>query len=380
MLAALLALAGCAGTSEQPLASAQSPLLQLRSDADFLPRPDIASTGDVLALTPEQRADFDAWFNHPSRANVPGHRRLVMYLESRTRGFTFRGDTFTASQAMARNSGNCLSLAILTTALAQRAGVEVDYQLMEDDPVFEFQGSVVEKGVHVRTLLYDPDWEEAKYPYIFTRPGLVVDYIPTHRSHFLPNLSLEGFLARYYHNIAAEELAMNDLHGAYWNSVAALDLAPDDAGAINSLAVVYRRAGLDDLAEQVYLDGIARAGDKLTLLKNYQLLLLAQERHAEAAVIEARLADMDDPSPYHWYRLASEAYAAGDYDEAIRYYRRAARLAPYLPEIHAGLGKAYYLSGDRGRAKDAFREAVEQAYESDDRGLYEAKLAALTGH
>ncbi len=370
-------LAGCSNTPQYVVELPDKPVI-LRHDEAFGPRPEIPDPQSVFRLEPAQLADFHAWFDDPQRRYMPKQYRVSGYLQNVTQGFSFQGATHTASEAMALNSGNCLSLAILTTALAREAGVDLDYQLMSDDPVYELQGQLVEKGVHVRTRLYDPDWTPPQYTHLIRRPALVVDYFPTGTEIFLANVSPEDFIARYYRNIAADALAAGDFDTAYWNTVVALEQAPGDAESLNTLAVTYRRAGMEDIAETVYRYGIATATEKLSLLKNYHLLLESQGRDSEAAAVERQLETMDDPSPFHWFQLARSAMDAGNYHGAIRYFGKAIERAPYVPDFQAELAKAYYMAGERSKAKQAFRRAIELAYQPKTRTRYEAKLAALT--
>src|SRR5690606_9721405 len=142
-------------------------------------------------------------------------------------------------------------------------------------------------------------------------------------------------------------------------------------------AVVNRRVGDIDKAEAIYKYGIARADNKLTLLKNYHVLLLGSGRAEEAAEIERQLNSLDDPSPFHWFQLARTSYEERNYADAIRYYSRAIDLAPYLHEAHLGLARAYYEAGRLRAAERALETALENVFRPSTRNLYEAKLMTL---
>ncbi len=380
--AAVLACVLCAGCSTQKVTQVATleDVAPYRNDSAFLPRIPVPEVASLYQLTEAQYASFDSWFDHPSRRSTPAFRRVADYLEAQTRNFSYRGETLAASEALAWQSGNCLSLAILTTALAQHVNVPVRHQLMVDAPVFDLHDTVVQKGVHVRTRLIDSEWLPEDDVQALRRPGILIDYFPTGRERFIGNLTLAEFSARYYRNNAADALVEGQLARAYWYSIAALEQAPNDAESLNALAITYRHAGMNELAERTYRHGITLADNKLSLMKNLHVLLLAEGREVEAAEVEQELAHMRDPSPARWYLLARDAMAAGDMRAAIGYLETAVDLAPHLHELQAALAKAYYLDGQRGKARKAFAKAIKNALEPGDRSRYEGKLAALTRH
>lgn len=369
---------GCASVSDSAavLPAPSAVTLAFTDEARYGERPAIPQPADILALTPEQQQAFLRYFNDPYYRYVPAHRRVFSYLEGFTDGFNYQGDTLTASQAFAINGGNCLSLALMTTALADLAGVRIGYQLLDDVPVYEVFGTVVEKGFHVRSLLYTPQITQVD-TFSLTPPGLKVDYFPTGQQRFVANLTRDSFIAMYYRNVAASAITLMDYSKAYWYLRESLQHAADDSQAINMLAVISRRSGDAARAEELYRYGLAHAEEKLTLLKNYQLLLASQQRSAEAALIQQELDRIDDPSPFHWFQLAREAFNMGEYGDSIRYYRRALDLAPYMHEAWLGVAQAQYESGDNGDAVASLQKALENIYRADTRRLYKAKMFAI---
>lgn len=372
----LLFLTACSTLPEQQSISHIGPL---PDTGQFGPRPtDIPTSEQLHRLTNEQEAKFLEYFQRRSRRGTNANRIIADYLTSSTEGFNYEGDTFDASHTLAFNTGNCMSLAILTTALAQLADVRIGYQLIDDVPVYEFEGQLVKKGVHIRTILYKPvDPAEDSKVFRQFSSGIKVDYFPTKRQRFIANVSEADYLSMYYQNMAVEAIDLNDLNRAYWFAMEALDLTPLESSVLNLLAVTNRRAGNHDVAEQLYLYGIEHAENKLTLLKNYRELLVESGRLEEAEKIGNRLLNMGDDSPMNWYLLGRSAYESGSYDEAIRYFRRALDLAPYLHEAHLGIAQASYLTGRLASSERAFEDAINTAQRVSTKKLYEAKLLAF---
>jgi Tfp pilus assembly protein PilF len=379
LLACILLL--CAGYqhSEITLSGEESKTpLTLENTGSFGVRPDIPTPNDIHRLTPSQEQDYLEYMNNPRYQSVKANKRMYNYLNKVSGNFSYEGITFNARETLAKNSGNCMSLAILTTALASLAELEIDYQLMDDVPVYEYNGATVKKGVHIRSIIYDRESIEIDGVYFLSRQGIKVDYFPTNRQRFIGNLDRDEYLAMIYQNLAAEALDQDNLNQAYWLAMEALHYVPVYSPAINTLAIANRRNGDMDTAELIYRYGINNADENLSLLKNYRILLENTDRPIEARQLQLQLNAMEDPSPFHWFHLAREALDAEEYNEAIRYFRKSLDLAPYLHEAHLGIAQANYELGRPNATRNALTSAYNEASKVSTKNLYQAKLAALS--
>ncbi len=367
--------------ASHPIDEARQPEQAFLDDSGrFGPRPEIIDASAIFAVSDAQRQAFLAYFHAPARQRTPPHERLYHYLVEATHGFDFHNDTFTAEKTLDSASGNCLSLAIVTTALADLIGVDVDYQLVDSTPVFERRGDVVIRGLHVRSIVYDPTWSRISNASTTSRrPGIRFDYFPddTERVRLVGNLSEAAYVAMYYSNVAIESLVAGDINRAYWLLRESLQHDPRNATALNMLAVVYRRAGDEVTAEQIYQYAIDHLPEKASFLRNYVVLLTSQGRHAEIDQLRALLSNLEDDNPFSWVVAGRNAMSAGEYREAVRYFQRALEIAPYLHEAHAWSAIAYLHLGKRERAERALEQAVENAARKSTRALYETKLAAF---
>jgi len=372
----LIGLGGCVSNPQPTGGDDVTRLLQ--AEDRFGARPHIPTVSEVHGLTPAQQQHFIDYYLHPLRRNVAAHQRVFDYLDTMTEGFSYRGDTYTASQALERGAGNCLSLAILTTALAELAGVELTYQLVDATPVFELNGSVTKRSVHVRSRLLDPEWADRDGFLELVRPGIVVDYFPSQYDRFVGNIDSSEYFAMYYRNIAAEALAEGDLSHAYWFLVHSLELSPNDAESIAMLALVFDRAGAQQASENAYRWGTRVADVSPTMLRNYGRFLRRQGRFDEAAEIEAQLVSLEDHNPFDWIAAARSAYGEEDYRAAIRLFKKSIEIAPYLHEGHFGLSRAYLQIGRYDEAEESLSKALNNAYRASLRETYNAKLKALS--
>lgn len=109
-------------------------------------------------MTEQQQQSFLQFFQAKIDNGYIPHEVISDYLGSALSNFTNYGKTYTAQKAMLENSGNCMSLAILTTALSRLVNVEMDYRKMHSLPVYEKHGNVILSSSHVQSLLYDPSF------------------------------------------------------------------------------------------------------------------------------------------------------------------------------------------------------------------------------
>jgi Flp pilus assembly protein TadD len=352
--------------------------LPLSLDSDlFGERPSIISTSEIHELSDEQRLAFRRYFNDPENQDTAPHKRVYNYLESITTGFSYLGETYTASVALEQGAGNCLALAILTTGLAKLADIDVDYQLIDSAPVFESRGNIIRRSLHVRSMLLDPTWETPEGHFILSPPGIRIDYFPSKYSRFIRNIDESEYFAMYYRNIAGDAIEDQDLSKAYWLLMESLELSPASPESLNMLAIVFDRAGDKNKSDEIYRYGIQHADRRVSLLRNYGIFLRREGRDAEADEVDATLARQSDPNPFDWIYAGQEAYEGGDFRRAIGLFNKSVQLAPYLHEGHFGLARAYLQLGNTRRAEHELEQALTKATGSTTRRLYEAKLAAL---
>lgn len=360
--------------------------LQLPSDIPSFvgERPEIIGADEIYRLPDEQKRAFLAYYRDSKNQEVPGNQRIVHYLSKKARTFVYNPATRTANEVFLFTGGNCLSLANATTALARLVNVRVTYQYMEDLPIFEKMDKIIFRGAHVRSVLYLPtshlDEHTSKGTTILNpNPSrVIVDYFANGKSRYISNISEQEFTAMYYRNLAADAMAEENYSRTYWLIEESMIHAPDHPDALNMLAILYRRTGDEQKAERTYRYGINKSNEKLSLLKNYRTLLKGQGRTAEATKITKRIAEFEDADPFEWWLLAEGAYGEKNYSDALIYYKKSVKIAPYLHEGYFGLAKTYYQLGRIDSAENAMASAVENASRKELRDLYQVKLQVLS--
>ena len=377
-LASLLAglLTGCAAvtptgrTPDEHLSFAH--LLENR----FGPRPTIVTASDLHRLSDQQLKKFKSYLREPSVQAHPMHERVATYLNRITANFAYDEKTQPASVSLEAGSGNCMSLAVLTTALARAADVDIGYQLVNSSPVFQWQGDLVLKGQHLRSVLFRPELENNNYT--FFRNGIRVDYFPGPGERYVRKVAEPEYLSMYYNNLAADALGLGDYNRSWWLLQESIRHLPNNVDALNVFALLYRRSGDSAHAERLYKTSIEAHPDAVVLLRNYRALLRSQNRLSEAEEITHTLASLEGVHPVDWLQAGSVAFRNSEYSEAIRYFKKAVELAPYLHEAYLGLAEAYYAMNDTRQTRRQLELALANANKADTRALYEEKLSSLS--
>ena len=375
--ALLLGVASLTACSLQPGKPAKVLPVLPYSEAMASASANIPSLTDIYSLTTEQKAEFLQYFNSPDNQGEPRHRRLYNFLQQHTAGFDYLGKNYTASEAYAYKSGNCISLALLTKALADIAGVPIQFQTIISAPVFSMQNDYMLSSDHVRTFLYDPDFVAEKGMVYFFKPTLVVDYLPSSGDLTGPRISEQTFIAMFYRNLAADAAVAKQYDRALALLNTALKYDAQYGSVINLVAVVHRRLQQINLAEQFYQYGLDVSPSKATLISNYALLKFDAGEDEKAEAMLDSLRDLEQYDPYLWFLLGQTATRQQHYTDAVTYFSKAAEQAPYIHQLQLELAAALYRAEQPEQAAKVLAVAAELAPADGTRKRYDAKLQAL---
>lgn len=343
----------------------------------FGAKPTIPEPEALFQLEDRFVEHFKSYMSSPGNQQVPEHKRLSNYLDLYISDYDYLGKTFTANEALAAESGNCVSLAIVTAAFAKLTTLEISYQEVQTAPVFDRENGFETASSHVVTRIYDPGFVPDPNTIYMTRPHIIIDYFPTRDSWRGKKIKEEEFTSFYYRNIASDLLVAGQLDKAGWWAYTAFTLAPTSIKSINLLAVIYRRKGEENLAEEIYRNALIEAPDNLELYTNLRYLLNSQGRHKEVAEIESKMETLEEPSPFYWYDIGLRYLAQERYSRALVAFDKVIQKAPYLHFGYAGKGRALYQLGQKRAAKENLELALERTHKDKTEALYQAKLAAL---
>lgn len=360
------------------------PAQALLNDALFQHPPRPAEAQAVLALSPAMQQHLQAL-----RQRVPRQADWPMALaESLVRAGpqNMRIDydtsiTRTAAQAFEARAGNCLSLVVMTAALAQGLGLEVGFQAVRSPDQFRSESGLTLRTGHVNVVLAPraPSalWRNSigELP----RQHLVIDFLPMETAQDLPAEPIDAgrVLAMFMNNRAVEALLAQRPAEAYaW----AREALAQDAGflpGLNTLGVVYQRTGHLQAAAAVYEAVLARDGSQVPAVANLAQVREAQGDAAEAARLQRLLAALEPTPPLHHLQQGQAALAAGRWAEAVRHFQRELRQQADSHAAWFGLARAQLALGDAVAAAHALRRAEAASDTADTRRRYAGKLDAL---
>ena len=338
---------------------------------------EVPSLDDIFSLTSEQQAEFLQYFNSAQLQDIPRHRRLYRFLEQHTAGFNYLGQNYTAREAYATKSGNCISLAVLTKALADIAGIPIEFQTIISAPVYSMKNDYMLSSDHVRTFLYDPDFIPENGKFYFIKPTIIVDYLPSSGDLTGPRISQQTFIAMFYRNLAADSVLAKKYDQALALLNAALKYDAQYSSVINLVAIVHLRMRQPELAEQFYQYGLNVATNKATLLSNYASLKLSVGEARQADEMLQTLRESEEYDPYLWFLMGQTATKQRHYSQAVAYFSKAVRQAPDIHQLHKELAAALYRNHQLDKAGEVLAAAAALAPTESTRQRYDAKLQAL---
>lgn len=274
------------------------------------------------------------------------------------------GHSTSAIQTWERKQGDCLSLTILTYAVAKALDIRAVMQEVIVAPVFDRRDGADYVSHHVNVLI-PTNATILINDQVIDAGGIVVDFQPQVGARSRGRaLTQDQIVARFYNNRASEYLAkkQDDFAYAYYRAAIAADV--HYGPAYSNLAQLYYRRGLQKSAEQLLWHAVALDQVSDAPMRNLHALLVAQGRDQEALEVSVMMERLKYQDPYHWLRTGVEALQKGNTRSAISALERAETLAIGFQEIHYYLAIAYVRNGQREKA--AKQIAALDAIKHDD--------------
>ena len=369
-------LSACAGLVLAP------PLAPLLKDAVFGHPPRPAEADGVMALDEAMRRFL--------RERLAGAVRDKGRPRALAEALYARGElqldydntvTRNAAQAFAARSGNCLSLVLMTAAMAHELGIDVRYQAVSQAEAYSRSGGLTLQAKHINLVLAPREsrWHHDAMRFEAAGTAVLIDFLPAQQLRGLRGdvISEQRVLAMFMNNRAVEALQREGLPAAYAWVREALRL---DAGywpAINSLGVIYQRAGQPALAAAAFERVLAIDQDNLPALSNLPPALLALQRDGEAARWTARLLALQPHPPFHHLALAEAALDRGDLGAARRHLADEQAVTGEGHELFFQRARLQLAMGREGPARAALQRAIDSSETAPQRQRYAAKLEQL---
>jgi Tetratricopeptide repeat/Transglutaminase-like superfamily len=286
--------------------------------------------------------------------------------------------TRTASQAFDARAGNCLSLVIMTSALARHLGMPVQYHSVFVDETWGRAGNLLVSSGHVNLTLNNRlgGGSNVRFDAV---AAVTIDFdppLPGQRQHSRV-IGESTVMAMFMNNRSAESLAAGQVDDAYWWSRAAIEAEPTFLTAYNTLAVVYLRRGALMQAERVLTQLLALEPANAAALSNLASVYGRQGRLAEAQAAQQRLASIEPAPPFHYFHRGLEALRQRDYAQAKTLFQKEVSRSAYYHEFHFGLAMALLGLGEFDEARHQLALAKASSTRAADRELYAGKLERM---
>jgi Tfp pilus assembly protein PilF len=346
---------------------------QLFADSRFRPPAERVTADDLFALNDEMR-DLAS---NLLRGDFERNGSYAALLEELKQGLRLDYDaagTRPAAQTFATRSGNCLSLVILTAALAREVGVPVHYQSVIGWDAWSRNDGIAFLSGHVNLRVGIGPPVGGRGP-----EGHTIDFVAPQSAarSFVRPVSEAMLVGMYLNNRAAEALVNGDLDTAYWWARKAIESAPGYLAASNTLGVIYLRHDNLREAEQVFRYIVAREPEYINALTNLAKVVERTGRAEEAAALWKQVAEVQPYPPFYFLDQGQAALERGDAEAALDLFERELRRLPYSDEVHFAIAIADFRRGDLRAARKHLSLAQEYSLTPDRRNIYGAKLAQI---
>lgn len=285
----------------------------------------------------------------------------------------------TANDTFYNRSANCLSLSIMTYAMAKYAGFEATFYEVDIPEYWTRRDGFSVLNGHINLRIELPDNISRTY---IGPSSADVDFDPQMiRSHF-PRVAVSKrvILSMFYNNKGADALIENAYTRAYSYFRAAAILSPELQQTWVNLGILYRMVDAYEEAEQSYRYALNLDDDNLTAWENLSILYKHKGEVEKAQEIMTMVASRRKSNPFYHFILGEQALEEGRLDDALTYYQRALKLDDSRHEVLFGLAKLYYEQGDITNAQRYMKRAAQLAPNSQDEARYVSKLSAIASN
>lgn len=312
-------------------------------DAAYGPEVAVPTQDDIFAVTPAMQTYLRTEAAREIRVRG-AYRGLVeaLYQQGRLRLEYDSSRTRTAAEAFEARQGDCLSLVVMTAALARHLGLAVRYQDMETEVWERREEAALDLRIGHVNILLGHDSGAVRSAGSGTT-WLLVDFMPSPELNPRLGRPVEEsrIVAMWLNNRASEALVRGDLRTAYWHAKAALQADPRFAHGWNTLGVVHSRHGLAAEAQAALREALRQDNRHTAAMANLVGVLMQQGLDAEAEQWLQRHRALQPDNPMTLFTRAQQALDRQEWSQARRLLQRALAQGGDWHELHFALARAY---------------------------------------
>lgn len=281
-----------------------------------------------------------------------------------------------ANNTFHSQEANCLSMSIMTYALATEAGFDVDFQEIMIPEYWTRRAGFSLLNGHINIKMLAPRQPNV---FVFHRRSYQVDFDPQSASSRFPQkvVSKQAVLAMFYNNKGVDALLRKDYVSAYAYFRKALLAKPSFYSGWVNLGILYRFNEYFPQAETAYQHALMIKPDSLTALENLAYLYTFTGRNEDAETILARVKYQRNSNPYYHVNLGEQEMEQKHWDKALAHFRRALALDRGKHEVYFGLARVYFEIGELQQSERYLKQAKNKARNKHDVDKYQNKLEFL---
>jgi tetratricopeptide (TPR) repeat protein len=281
-----------------------------------------------------------------------------------------------ANQTFRNRAANCLSMSIMTYALATELGFTVRFQDIEIPEYWTIREGQSLLNGHINLQILPPSRRE--HIQFFTQ-GFEVDFdAQATRQHFPKTLlKLNQVVAMFHNNNGADALLKKDYIKAYAYFRSAFLQSPDLSSVLANLGYLYRLTGHYELAERTYLRAIKKDKNNLTAWRNLSYLYRYMGHDEKAKDIVVRVTRKRADNPFFHINMGDKAFEKQQWQIALRHYQQALKLDKSTHEVFFGLGKTYFELGNIKRSYHYLQLAKKKSRTQQEQDAYQGKIDLL---
>jgi len=303
---------------------------------------------------------------------------LVQHIFSRSDlNLLYRAEANTvANQTFRNRAANCLSMSIMTYALANELGFSVRFQDIEIPEYWTIREGQSLLNGHINLQILPGS--SRKRTEFFTQ-GFEVDFdAQATREHFPKTLlKLNQVVAMFHNNNGADALLKRDYVKAYAYFRSAFLQSPYLSSVLTNLGYLYRLVGHYELAEKTYLWAIKKNKKNLTAWRNLSYLYRYMGDDEKANNIVDRVTRRRADNPFFHINLGDKAFEKQQWQIALRHYQQALKLDKRNHEVFFGLGKTYFELGDVTRSYHYLKLAKMKSRTEQQQAKYQREIDML---
>ena len=377
LLITVVSLVACQSTQQSELAIADTKLLLKDKLFPSYHLFHIESEEDVFYLGEEAKhfAERSAYDNALNAKNISGFVDAI--LDYSDNGMVYRNNANTVANTTFNNrAANCLSLSIMTFALAEHLGLNTTFYEVDIPEYWTRRDGFSLLNGHINLRVSAP---ETSMVITLGTTYADVDFDPqVIRSHFprVP-VSKKSVLAMFYNNKGADAFVANSYTRAYSYFRAAAKVEPKLQQTWTNLGVLYRMQGDFKQAQRVYEHALSLDPENLTVWENLAILYRYQNKREEAAELFSKIETKRKTNPFYHFILGEQSFEDGRFEKALSHYQRAVRLDRKNHEVLFGMAKTYFELGDTYNAVRYLKSAETYAPDDYSAERYSSKLAVL---